>query len=181
VTHPRTIGRVNERLTLLFLQEIQTQCEIVELAAVFLEHAIEHGPSPDGDPAIVLWMPLQTILGAATNISRLCWGSGRKKERAARSEELEELRDTLGLDDSSPLAPGHVGNAFDRLDRRLEAYAADSEADPDGWEPRRFDEVSWDAQLFGDDIAIRDLGVETSRVLTRIRTLLARGEGTEAA
>jgi hypothetical protein len=161
---------VNERLTRIFLQEIRTQCEIVELAAVFLEHAIEHGPSPGTDPTIIVWMPLQTILAAASNISRLCWGTGRKKERAIRGEQLEELRDMLALDDTSPLAPPHLGSTFERLDRRVEEFAGERE---DAWEPRRSDEVSWDAQLLGDDIAVRELGVEISRVLIRTRTLLA--------
>jgi hypothetical protein len=79
----------------------------------------------------------------------------------------------LALDETSPLSPAHLGPLFERFDRRLEDYAVEGEDEPDAWQPRRFDEVSWDAQLLGDDIAVRELGVETSRVLARTRTLLA--------
>ncbi len=160
---------MNERRTGIFLREIQVQCEIVELAAVFLEHAIEHGPAPGGDPTTIVWMPLQTILGAASNISRICWGSGRKKERAEIAERRAPLRELLGLDDASPLAPAHVHNAFDRLDRRLDAHTGHEDVP----QARRFDETTWVAEFLGDSIAIRELGVETSRVLERVRELLA--------
>jgi hypothetical protein len=165
---------MDERLTRIFLREIQIQCEIIELAAVFLEHAIEHGPSPGGDPTVIVWMPLQTILGAASNVSKLCWGSGRKKERAEVAERRAPLRELLALDETSPLAPSHVQNAFERLDRRLDARSdADAEADIES-QARQFDESTWMAEFLGDSISIRKLGVESSRVLVCARDLLAR-------
>jgi hypothetical protein len=164
---------VDERLTRIFLQEIQTQCEIVELAAVFLEHAIEHGPTPGGDPTTIVWMPLQTILGAASNVSKLCWGSGRKKERAEVAARRAPLRTLLDLTDESPLSPARVHSAFDRLDRRLDVRSdADAEADVES-QARQFDETTWVAEFLGYSIPIRELGVETSRVLERSRALLA--------
>ncbi len=164
---------MDERRTRVFLCEIQVQCEIVELAAVFLEHAIEHGPAPGGDPTIIVWMPLQTILGAASNVSKICWGSGRKKERAEIAERRAPLRELLGLDDDSPLAPAHVHNAFERLDRRLDARSGeDLGADVES-QARQFDETTWVAEFLGDSIPIRALGIETSRVLERVRVLLA--------
>jgi hypothetical protein len=168
---------MDERLTEIFLREIQIQCEIVELAAVFLEHAIEHGPTPGGDPTTIIWMPLQTILGAASNISKLCWGSGRKKERAEVAARRAPLREQLGLTDASPLSPGHVQNAFERLDRRLDARSdADVDADIES-QARQFDETTWVAEFLGDSISIRELGVETSRVLEQSRALLALADG----
>jgi hypothetical protein len=167
---------MDERLTLVFLREIQTQCEIVELAAVFLEHAIEHGPTPGGDPTTIIWMPLQTILSAASNVSKLCWGSGRKKERAEVSARRAPLREQLGLTDASPLSPAHVRNPFERLDRRLDARSdADVDADVES-QSRQFDELTWVAEFLGDSIAIRELGVEMSRVLEQSRALLAAGD-----
>jgi hypothetical protein len=167
---------MDERLTRIFLHEIQTQCEIVELAAVFLEHAIEHGPTPGGDPTTIIWMPLQTILGAASNISKLCWGSGRKKERAEIAARRAPLRELLGLTDESPLSPAHVHSAFDRLDRRLDVRSdADAAADVES-QSRQFDEATWVAEFLGYSISIRELGVETSRVLEQSRALLALEE-----
>jgi hypothetical protein len=166
----RTIARVDDPRLRILLDEIRMQCEIVELAAVFLEHAIAHGPAPGEDPAVLVWMPLQTILGAAANISRLCWGSGRKKnQRIARAERLAPLRDLLGLDDGSPLAPLQIGPGFDRIDRRL----ADLDGDLDG-AARRFDDATWEAGFLGDSIRVRELGIEISRVLGRTRELLAQ-------
>jgi hypothetical protein len=160
---------MDDRRTRVFLREIQVQCEIVELSAVFLEHALEHGPAPGGDPTTIVWMPLQTILGAAANVSKICWGSGRKKERAEIAARRAPLRELLALTDASPLAPAHVRNAFDRLDRRLDAH--DLEADVES-QARQFDETTWVAEFLGDAIQIRELGSETSRVLERVRELL---------
>jgi hypothetical protein len=166
----RTIARVEDPWLRIVLDEVRMQCEIVELAAVFLEHAIVHGPAPGEDPAVLVWMPLQTILGAAANISRLCWGSGRKKsQRLARAAQLAPLRDLLALDESSPLAPLQIGPGFDRIDRRL----ADLDGELDG-AARRFDGATWEAGFLGDSVLVRELGVEISRVLGRTRELLAQ-------
>jgi hypothetical protein len=165
----RTIAPVTDPQLRIVLDEIRMQCEIVELAAVFLEHAIAHGPAPGEDPAVLVWMPLQTILGAAANISRLCWGTGRKKQqRVARAARLAPLRELLGLGDDSPLAPPQIGPGFDRIDRRL----ADLDGVLDG-AARRFDDATWEAGFLGDSVRVRELGVEVSRVLGRTRELLA--------
>jgi hypothetical protein len=165
----RTIARVDDPWLRILLDEIRMQCEIVELAAVFLEHAIAHGPAPGEDPAVLVWMPLQAILGAAANISRLCWGSGRKKtQRLARAAELAPLRDLLELDDASPLAPVQIGPGFDRIDRRLKDLVGDLDS-----AVRRFDDATWEAGFLGDSVRVRELGIEVSRVLGRTRELLA--------
>ncbi|MEO9175605.1 MAG: hypothetical protein ABI317_08830, partial [Gaiellales bacterium] len=83
------------------------------------------------------------------------------------------LRELLGLTEASPLSPAHVHNAFDRLDRRLDARSdADVDADVES-QARQFDETTWVAEFLGYSISIRELGVETSRVLEQSRALLA--------
>jgi hypothetical protein len=153
---------MDERAMRAFRREIETQCDVVALASEFLRHAIEHGPGPRDDPQAMLWMPIQAILVSAANISRLCFGEGRKKQRARLAEERAPLRQLLAVGDDSPIAEQRMPAVFSRLDERLEELA-ESEDGAD-LEPRRFDPLTWVAQLLGESLSIRAVVEEAARL-----------------
>lgn len=80
-----------------------------ELIAQAMEIAMEG--------AVQAWHPIQALLTAVANISKALWGQGGK-----RYVERQPLRDSLGVDDSSPLRPTSMRNNFDHFDERLDDW-----------------------------------------------------------
>src|SRR5438105_3747627 len=91
----------------IFLSEIETQCQFVQLAANELDSLLK-APVGLAQPADTkrIWNALQTILVSAANISKLLWGSKSEDE-----EPRKPVRDAIGIDDRSPLRSKRVRNA----------------------------------------------------------------------
>lgn len=72
---------------------------------------------PMRDPTTGAWFALQNILVAAANLSKLLWGSSGKREA-----EREALRNSIGVDNTSPLKSLDVRNDFEHFDERIEDW-----------------------------------------------------------
>jgi hypothetical protein len=69
------------------------------------------------------WIAIQATLNASANISKALWGqSGRL------AEPRKELRESLQVDDSSPLKEVAMRNNFEHYDQRLDQWWKNSEA-----------------------------------------------------
>ena len=113
----------------LFHCEVERQARFGLIAASDLEAALK---SRDRDR---IWYSVQSLLIAAGNVSKLLWSSKRRV-----SQRREQLRSSLGVPDSSALAPRTIRNHFEHFDERLEKWAiasprkcvADSNVGPPG-------------------------------------------------
>lgn len=69
----------------------------------------------------LFWASIQSLLTAAANISKACWGAGGKK-----NAEREDLRKSLGVDDGNPLASTTLRNHLEHYDERLDRWYRES-------------------------------------------------------
>lgn len=71
----------------------------------------------------IFWMSIQNLLTAAANIAKACWGAGGRL-----SEQRSELRESLIINDSSPLANTDLRNHLEHYDERLDRWYNNSVA-----------------------------------------------------
>jgi hypothetical protein len=69
----------------------------------------------------VFWASIQNCLGAAMNISRVCWG-----QSGIYRQERKALRKSLEIKGDSPLKPMARRNDFEHVDEWLEKWYATS-------------------------------------------------------
>lgn len=100
----------------IFQAEVELQCKLIVTAAHHLNAAIGSGNTDE------IWKQLQIILIASANLSKMFWGSCGRRE-----SERAPLRDSLQVDDGSPLRDPDLRNDFEHFDERLETWYADSE------------------------------------------------------
>ncbi len=103
----------------IFQSEVALQCRFAISAAHELEAALVMGSKDD------IWKHLQTILVASANLSKMFWGSRGKKEA-----ERAELRESLQVEDNSPIRDVRLRNDFEHFDERVEKWAANNAG---GW------------------------------------------------
>lgn len=60
---------------------------------------------------------VQNLLNAGANISKALWGQGGKL-----SSDRQELRDSIGVDDDSPLREVTMRNHYEHFDERLDQW-----------------------------------------------------------
>jgi hypothetical protein len=116
----------------LFRDEVELQCRFVVMAYERLQQAHdtlaekaeanrdrwrEVGRGFVQEFNVEAWFALQNLLVSAANISKLLWGSKGKK-----AGERQDLRDLLGVEDTSPLHSPDLRNDFEHFDERLTAY-----------------------------------------------------------
>ena len=70
-----------------------------------------------------LWFSLQMILVSAGNISKALWGQSGRYER-----ERQPLRDTIKVNDSSPLKILNMRNDWEHFDERIDEWWLKSES-----------------------------------------------------
>lgn len=99
----------------IFQLEIERQCGFAIIAIQDLQKALQ---APD---MARIWYSVQSFLVAAGNVSKLLWPSS-----AHIPDRAKELKNSLGVDDSSPLAPRGFRNHFEHFDERLEDWATSS-------------------------------------------------------
>jgi hypothetical protein len=107
---------MDEFVRMIFIAEIQAQCKIVLRAASAIEGALQQYHT---DANEIVWMGVQTLVGAAANISKMLWGSAGKK-----AQDRETLRMRLGVTEDSPLKDPAIRNDIEHFDERLEAWFA---------------------------------------------------------
>lgn len=100
----------------IYQREIARQCEFVVLAVMDINRALATRTTSD------VWMSVQTLLVAAANISKLCWG-----QAGSKTEERMALRDSLGITDESVLKATRFRNHFEHFDQRIEEWWLESD------------------------------------------------------
>lgn len=88
--------------------EIVTQSKFAESAACRLAES--------SDP-IEVWGSIQSILGAAGNVSKILW-----PVRKQHKERGKQLRDLIGVDDDNLLSDRTFRNHFEHYDERVEEW-----------------------------------------------------------
>ena len=106
----------------IFQHEVELQCRFI-LASVHELNATQVLRGQDD-----VWRQLQTILVSSANLSKMLWGSGTNKaERKAKEAERKPLRDSLQIEDGSPLRDRNLRNDFEHFDERVERWFGLSE------------------------------------------------------
>jgi hypothetical protein len=104
---------VDPQLIRIFQIQVLAQCDCVLMAATQVDASLEasdiHG----------LFFALQGLLTAAANAAKALWGSGNRLDVAARRKPL---RDSIGVDDTSPLRAVSMRNNFEHIDDRIDAW-----------------------------------------------------------
>jgi hypothetical protein len=98
----------------VFQQQVFVQCQFALLAAENLRTASDMTQA---------WYAIQNLLTATANIAKACWGPGGKL-----ASQREPLRQSIGIDDSSPLKDTAIRNDFEHFDHRLDDWWAKSSA-----------------------------------------------------
>ena len=99
----------------IFQTEIKRQCKFAIIANNDLFLALKTG---DVDR---LWYSVQSFLVATGNLSKLLWPS-----KSSLPNRGVELRQSLSINDNSPLAPRTFRNHFEHFDERLERWIVSS-------------------------------------------------------
>lgn len=106
---------MDTRILRIFQREVERQCKFAIMAAQDLDNALQ---PIDHDK---LWYSVQSLLVAAGNISKLFWPSDPQIP-----ERGDELKESLSIEDDSPLGPRNFRNHFEHFDERLDTWATSS-------------------------------------------------------
>jgi hypothetical protein len=107
---------MEKMLLRIFQREVERQTRFALISFSDLEEALS---IRDMDR---IWYAVQGLLVAAGNVSKLLWPS-----RPSVPNRGEDLKQSLGVPDGSPLAPRTFRNHFEHFDERLEQWAASSQ------------------------------------------------------
>lgn len=117
----------------VYQMEVQRQCVYALIAWQEVEVRLNTPLQGfNGNGTDRFWTAMQTFLGACATISKLCWPSCTKwkgespEDVRFRIERGQELRQSLGLTESSPLKDKEVRNSFEHIDERLDVWARHS-------------------------------------------------------
>lgn len=167
----------------IFQTQVLLQCDFMYFAADELNAALR---TQDINRSINrAFFAIQNLLGAAANISKALWGP-----RGSKSTERKELRDSIGISDTSPLRQVTMRNNFEHFDDRLDKWwvesprhnCADLILGPAGALGgldeidmfRIFDPASTDVVFWGQRFNIQALMNEVDQIVPRLRTALSR-------
>jgi len=165
---------VQTLLLRVFQRQVHFQCQALLVAAHELDASLL-----TADP-VASWIALQALLDAGSYIARALWG-----EQGVPAESRAELRESLEVEDSSPLRELASTSAFERFGVRLEEWwgrsrdhdyvdLAIAEQEPpselDGLDLFRvLNPASGELVLFGERFQIEPLVQEASRLLPLAR------------
>lgn len=124
---------------------------------------------------------LQSFLNSSANIAKALWGQGGK-----RNLERQALRDSIGINDSSPLKITQMRNNFEHFDERLEIWwkeapnhncvdlniisrkhIIDLSGSDLGWF-RNFDPQTTTLTFWSEDFYVQELIDEVRRILPKL-------------
>ena len=92
-------------------RQIRDQC----VFALHAAESINEGLRDNDSDAI--FFGIQNFLNASANISKMLWGQAGK-----RSEARRPLRQSIGIDDASPLRDVNMRNNFEHMDERIDRW-----------------------------------------------------------
>jgi hypothetical protein len=98
-----------------FQKQVELQCRFLLIAAKDVNDKL---PSRNTE---AVFYALQNLLNAGANISKALWGQGGKL-----SDQRKILRESVGIDDASPLRQVTMRNNFEHFDERLDRWWAES-------------------------------------------------------
>ena len=99
----------------IFQGEIKKQCSF----AIIAIEQIKTGLSNNN--LNLIWYAIQNFLVAVANISKFFWPTNAKYQKRG-----EELRNSLGIKNDSPIKTRKVRNCFEHFDEKLEEWAISS-------------------------------------------------------
>jgi hypothetical protein len=151
---------VDKDVLSIFQMETEKQCTFALMAHKDMQTALQAADTNR------IWYSVQAFLIAAGNLSKLLWNP-----HASIPDRPEELRNSFGVSDSSPLAPRQFRNHFEHFDERLETWATsskrknfvDSNVGPSGMFPgfapedylRNFDTTKGAVTFRGDEYILK--------------------------
>jgi hypothetical protein len=161
----------------LFQRQVEAQCRYMWTAYTQVREALEQLDDPDRKPPwLDMWAPMQNLLTATANVSKVLWGQGgsREAERAA-------LRRSIGVQDDSPLRWTTLRNHFEHIDERIDRWWAESinhnyldgNIAPEGWIRAQAAEIdifrTYDSEtgvvlFWGDRVNIHEVMREVDRI-----------------
>lgn len=169
-------------MRLVFYFELRLQCAVLLRAAADLA-AADRAPvvmPSTGGLSDSHWVALQQLLVAGANISKLLWGS-----RGRRAQARKDLRESIGVDDDSPLRDTDLRNYFEHMDKEIEAYFSGSPQrnyrgrnigraikSEDGTDFGHYDPISGDVTFFTRTINVPHLVAEAGLMCARIQEAL---------
>ncbi len=99
----------------IFQRETERQCRFAIMAIEDIQKELQ------ATGVDRIWYSVQAFLVAAGNLSKLLW-----PKHPRIPDRAEELKSSLGVDKSSPLAPRTFRNHFEHFDERIEDWAISS-------------------------------------------------------
>jgi len=154
----------------IFQQQVEFQLKALLDAHARLLAALDRSDM-DGT-----WFAVEGLLATAANVSRSLWGEGDAANAARKP-----LRDSLGVDDRSPLSSRRMRNHFEHFDDRLNEWWAKSPnhnfidmnimpiggiTGPDRLDMfRQLDPTTGDVIFWGDKFSIPEIVAESLRIL----------------
>jgi hypothetical protein len=169
-------------LVYVFQLQVLSQCNFFLIAAQDYDAwraRSELTASTDLGP---VWFGIQSMVTAAANISKALWGQGGKL-----AEQRKVLRDSIGVDESSPLNDLRMRNHFEHFDERLDRWWQESERHNysdanvgpaavvetipgDGIDVfRRFDPETGELRFWGDTVDLSAIPAEVRRIQPILR------------
>jgi hypothetical protein len=101
-----------------FKNQVLLQCHFLLMAADDLNSRLNDlNTNFRGDSAEKVFYALQNLLNAAANISKVLWGQGGKL-----AAQRKDIRDSIGVSDSSTLRLMGMRNNFEHFDERLDHW-----------------------------------------------------------
>lgn len=99
-----------------FQREVERQCQFAMIALQDMEEA---SANSDGK---LFWYAVQNLMVSIGRISRLLW-----PPEPLMPKRGDELRESLGVGEDSPLRANTFANHFEHFDKRLESWYVSSE------------------------------------------------------
>jgi hypothetical protein len=155
-------------------------CRFALIAARDVQSGLQESDHEEADQ--IVWYGAQNFIIAAGNLSKILWGTERDaNETEERRARRKPLRDTLHVEDDSPLRRIKLRNDYEHFDERLEQWwnetaeprYPDAEIGPRNWisEPadvdilRQLDPTSGDVIFWGNELNIPSVLDEIRRLL----------------
>lgn len=163
----------------MFQRQVALQCTYLLASASELDAALRR------ENIEQTFYALQNFLNAGANISKALWGAGGK-----HSIERKVLRESVGIDDASPLREVTMRNNFEHFDERLDRWWEESkahnymdlligpknmitgQADTDKF--RHFDPKTGDMVFWGQEFNIKKLLDEVRKLRPKLEAEAAK-------
>jgi hypothetical protein len=97
----------------VFQGQVEHQCQAVLVNDSLLRNAM----NTDAPNQETIWAAIQGILTAAANISKALWGTEGRS-----ATQREDLRTSIQVADTSPIAITRMRNHFDHFDERIDRW-----------------------------------------------------------